>query len=401
MTGGELERRWDDAVEAAWRELRQRLADRVAQMVPGERLWVEQSLIEDGQVETGQGCVVVADGGVLSVEAVDVEGRSVGWWDMPADHVDGAAVRVVEVLRELFGVLHPVWLVADGDFDPVPASPAQAPAPAPAVDPSADEVMTPRSVDDVRLAVELAVRELYDEAPEWDDDGDLPLPSERCVVWVTLSKVAPRILLHCALLEEVADERAALAEVNLLNQKEFGLAFILRDRRVTVSRELGLDAVLPSALEAEIGRLLGQVDQWARDLDQRLRTGNDEPAAERRPGRWATAYAVMVELEKADRGSLGPAALARTFDNDTGLLLRALRVTEQKRRELRAEEREARRLGKHRRESVLRARQDYLRGLATRLRAALRLLVDAPVRKTQLDQLSLFGEDGCGRALES
>jgi hypothetical protein len=37
-----------------------------------------------------------------------------------------------------------------------------------------------------------------------------------------------------------------------------------------------------------------------------------------------------------------------------------------------------------------------MRELTARMRAALRLIVDAPVRKVQLDQLSLFDEDECG-----
>ena len=36
----ELERRWDDAVETAWREFRQRLADRLAGMVEDDVLIV-------------------------------------------------------------------------------------------------------------------------------------------------------------------------------------------------------------------------------------------------------------------------------------------------------------------------------------------------------------------------
>lgn len=45
---------------------------------------------------------------------------------------------------------------------------------------------------------------------------------------------------------------------------------------------------------------------------------------------------------------------------------------------------------------VARARQCYHRQTRLRLRQALRLVVDAPVRKVQLDQLSLFDEDECG-----
>ena len=39
--GGELERRWDDAVEGAWRDFRRRLADHVAGMGEDDSIVVE------------------------------------------------------------------------------------------------------------------------------------------------------------------------------------------------------------------------------------------------------------------------------------------------------------------------------------------------------------------------
>ena len=104
----------------------------------------------------------------------------------------------------------------------------------------------------------------------------------------------------------------------------------------------------------------------------------------------------MVELEREQRGSVGPATMARIFENDTGLLLTAIRINEQRRREIRTKARSARNEGRLRAEQVAKARQEYVRELTGRMRAALRLIVDAPVHKVQLDQLALFDEDDCG-----
>ena len=90
--------------------------------------------------------------------------------------------------------------------------------------------------------------------------------------------------------------------------------------------------------------------------------------------------------------------MVRIYANDTGLLLKAIRITEKRRRETRTRIREARAAGQRSREKVLQARHDYLRDLAARMRAGLRLMVDAPVRKVQLDQLALFDEDEAGTA---
>ena len=420
--GGEQERRWDDAVDGAWREFRQRLADHVAAMGEDESIVVE--VPQRHESGASPYCQVAGGDGVVRVEAVSnvylavgcelddgqeqalegigfrrpeaedwSEGETNFWLDLEQREADRAAVMVVRALREVYGVLHPVYLEADGlepegAVRPLPPEPERAEA-----DP--DTVVRPTSVEEVRAVVDLAVAGTYDEAPVWDDDGDLPLPTEDQLVWVSVNKSAPRVLLSCLLVDDVADRQAALAEVNRLNRTEFGLAFSLTDRRISVTRELGLEVAVPSAVRAEILRVLSQVDGWARDLGERVRTA-PEPTGERPGSRFATAYAVMAELERDQRGSVGPAAMVRIYGNDTGLLLKAVRITEKRRREARTRIREARVAGQRSKEKVLQARHDYLRDLAARMRAGLRLMVDAPVRKVQLDQLALFDEDEAG-----
>jgi hypothetical protein len=414
-----LERRWDGDVEAAWTGFRQRLADRLAGLPEDEVVLVELT------GEPGDGarpyCQALAGDGSLRVEAVSntylvtehrldaaqqkalvdlgfdrpkaqewSEGETNFFADLDQREADRAAVMVVRAMREVFSVIHPVWLDAGG-LEPaaVGVEPVEA-----VVGPAGDQPVRPRSVEEVRGAVDAAVAELYDEGPEWDDDGDLPLPTEHHVVWVSVNGTNPRILLHCCLLVDVTDTAAALREVNRLNQQEFGLTFVLRDDKVSVCREIGVHVVLPQVLKEELERLLGQVDGWAAELADKL-----APQPEERPrgsSRFGTAYAVMVELERAQRESVGPATMARIFHHDTGLLLKAIRITEQRRREMRGKARRAGEEGRTRDEQVARSRQDYMRGLTSRMRAALRLVVDAPVRKVQLDQLALFDEDEAG-----
>jgi hypothetical protein len=429
---GELERRWDDAVETAWRELRQRLADRLAELGEDEHLLVELAADHEGGATPY--CQALAGNGRLHVEtvsnvylaghfaldavqdrrlkslgfeapdAVELPGNTNYWIDLEQREADRAAVMMVRALREVHAVVHPAYLSADGLLDEsAPAEPRPRTIPP---KPRPHEAVQPDGPDDVRAVVDLAMRGLQDERPQWDDDGDLPLDTTRGVVWVTVGAHLPRILLHAPLVGDVVDETRALVEVNLLNQREFGLSFSLRDGQISVHRELDAAVVVPAQLRLEIERLTTQVDRWASDLvtrvggrcmdEQAVRQPAD--AAARRPpsGRFATAYGVMVELEREQRGSVGPATMARIFDNDTGLLLKAVRINEQRRREMRAKARAARDEGRGRAEQVARARQEYLRELTARMRAALRLLVDAPVRKVQLDQLALFDEDESG-----
>lgn len=418
----ELERRWDDAVETAWREFRQRLADHVAGMGPDDSLVVEMPQEHDGGASPY--CQVAGGDDVVRVEAVsnvyladeclldDDQEAALGdmgfqqpnawswedgdtnfWLDVDRREADRVAVMVVRALREVYGVLHPIYLGAEGlepareGGKPLPPKPVRS-------EPDVQEVVRPTSVEEVRAFIDAAVAGLYDEAPEWDDDGDLLLPTEEQQVWILLRKTIPRVLISCLLVEDVTDQEAALAEVNQLNRTEFGLTFFLVDGRISVTREVGLDVATPATFLMEVQRLLTQVDGWATDLEQKLAVVTQEP--KRRDGRFEAAYAVMAELERDQRGSVGPATMARVYGNDTGLLLKAIRITEQRRREMRGKIREARNLKQHSREKVVQARHDYLRDLAARMRAALRLIVDAPVRKVQLDQLALFDEDEAG-----
>ena len=398
----ELERRWDDAVETAWRGFRQRLADRLAEMVEDDVLIV--ALEREAEAGAAPYCQAAAGPDALRVEAVSnvylspeleldglqeallqdlgfaepeaedwQEGPTNYWIDLGQREADLVAVMVVRALREVYGVVHPIYLSADGlepqaerQLKPIP------PRPRP------DVPVHPDGPDDIRRAIDLAVRNLLSEKPEWDDDGCLPLPTQRTWVWVIVSEASPRILLNAPLADDVVDDSRALVEVNLLNQREYGLTFSLRDGRITVTRELDVAVLIPAQVRLEIERLTSQVDGWANDLVTRVGGRRMDEQAVAQPvgasrtdrptsGRFATAYAVMVELERGQRGSVDPAAMARIFENDTGLLLKAIRINEQRRREVRAKAREARERGRAHAERAARARHEYLRELTARM----------------------------------
>ncbi|HEY0644113.1 MAG TPA: hypothetical protein VGD39_11880, partial [Nocardioides sp.] len=217
-----LERRWDDGVEAAWTAFRRRLADRLAELPEDEFVLVE--LTGDPGDGARPYCQVLAGDGSLRVEAVSnaylatehrldagqeealadlgfdrpettewSRGETNFFADLDQREADRAAVMMVRAMREVFSVIHPVWLDAGGLEPPtIGSEPEEAVA-----GPAADLPVMSRSVAEVREVVDAAVAELYDEAPEWDDDGDLPLPTEHNVVWVSVNGTNPRVLLHC------------------------------------------------------------------------------------------------------------------------------------------------------------------------------------------------------------
>ncbi len=418
----ELERRWDEDVQSAWRGFRERLADRLAELDDGESLVVE--LPAATEVGAAPYCQVRAERGWLRVEAVSNEyldpqfmltphqmvvleeigfaaPRPAGvgrretnfWIALGQRNSDQAAWMIVSALHETYGVMHPIYLKAGG-LEPQPVEVRAAVTPG---GPAEWDGVALQSPDDVRAAVTAALAGLGSECPEWDEDGDLPLPTEKCIVWVSLNNSAPRILIYCLLMDEVPAGRAGLAEVNRLNREHFGLTFVLNHTRIFVTREVGVAVVSLGQLGAELQRFLDGVDGWATELSDRLGPDQEQPRDKRR-SRFDTAYAVMVELEREQRGSVGPDTMASIFDRDTAMLLRAVRLTEQRRRDQRRRVRKAREQGRGTAERAAQARQDYMRDLVSRMRAALRLIVDAPVRKVQIDQLALFDEDECGTA---
>ena len=166
----QLERRWDDEMERAWSEFRARLADHVAEQEQDEALVV---LLPDDDVDGAVGaapyCQVMPYGGDrLRVEAVsnaylderhrldeEQEQRlctagfarpdedSLNFWlDVEQREADRVAHVVVEALRWVYGVVHPVYLDAEG--------------------------LEPRADGDVVQAREEAVG---DGLPELDGDG--------------------------------------------------------------------------------------------------------------------------------------------------------------------------------------------------------------------------------------
>src|SRR5690606_18885178 len=96
-----------------------------------------------------------------------------------------------------------------------------------------------------------------------------------------------------------------------------------------------------------------------------------------------------------ERGSVPPATLVRVFHRDRALLLQAIGTSDDLVRTWKRRARLAAAKDKKRVAALARSRVGMHRDLRKRLRLALRLLVDAPLRKVTTDQLSLFDEDEC------
>lgn len=425
---GGSEGAFDAAVDAAWRRLRGGLADALGALVEGEEVLLaprsdDEPAVPWCRVTAAAGArleVTAPSGGhddLLRVLGFSVAGSTarLGAERREADRVAWAVVRLV---REAHGVLDPSFLrPLDGGGDPAPASGGAAGAvsqPRDADFPPADAgPWSLRDGEEVRAAVTRVVRGLLDEEPAWDEDGDLALATERCVLHVVPAARVPRLLLSATLLVEVADEARTLTELNLLNRRQFGLSFALLDDRVVVRRELGVASFVPGEVRAELRRLLDHLDEWVTDLQARVggRALDEEdapgargrPAASRTSGtdpdqqeRFAAALAVMKELRAEDRDGLDPLTLLRVFHGDRGLLMLAIAHTRARERAWRTRASTQGAEGRGRAAAVSGARARHHRDLRSRLRRALRISVRGPGPEAA-EQLSLFpAEDATG-----
>ena len=424
---GELERRWDDAMEGAWSGFRERLADRLAGMDVGSLL---VQLPDDELLGAAPYCQVMVDEGWLRVEAVSnafldaqheltdeqavalvdlgfgepEEDQSPNFWlDLEQREADRAAWLMVHALRHVYGVMHPIYLEADG-IEP----PALEAEPSEPDEPDDDAITFPRSSDELIEAWRTVVSDLVGRVALLDEDGDLPFPTDKAVLYVTASHQAPRVLLFGTLVTDVVDEQRALVEVNLLNKAEYGLTFMLNEGSISVRRELPMTVFVPDDARMELVRFRTDADRWVTELVTRVggrslvEDGPARPPSDRQrvpqpaspsDERFDQAVRVLRELEGEERGSVDVATLARIFHGDRDLLLEASRWALSRSSGWGERRCKAEKEGKVSFAKGCRAQQRYYHQLRGRIRQALRSVVQAPAKRERQAQLSLFSED--------
>lgn len=415
-----LERRWDDEIEAAWGKLRGRVADRLAALEEDESFLLE---VPDDEELTGATpyCQVLAGAGVLRVEAVSNtylddslqldDAQEAGleeigfeapsqmesenfWADLEQREADRAAWMMVGALRRVYGVLHPAFLSGEAEDARSPADAERAP----------DERPTtyfPQDAEDVRICISAALNDLLGHDPEWDEDGDLPLHTERGVLYVTPARRSPRVMLHAVLVVDLEDDELALVEANILNRREFGLTFLVEEGRLSLRRELSVSRFVPQEFAAEVERISDDLDRWIVDLLDRLggRGVLDEKVSRRRrereprDARVTQAVRVLQELEREARGSVDTATLVRVFQGDRDRLLEGIDWAQSRASQWAARRRRADSEGKVTWAKACRGQQTYYLEMRRRLGAALRSMIQPDAGPERDQQLSLFAED--------
>lgn len=313
-------RKFDEAVDGAWREFRHELTGRLEGLDDGQVVCLEVA----GEAAPG-GCLPYVQflggpAGEVYAEVVsnhylapahrlrraqqralremgwgpvarrrdgEVVGRSNYWYDAARDDADWVALMAVRALREVFGVVDPSFLAGRG----------------------LEREEPPVDVDELRDRVRVVLDSMFGGTGEPDEDGDLPVRVEgRHVAYVRVTEHFVHVfafLVHDA----PVGAPTLLGAVNDMNRQWWGPSFNTVDPDVVaVTVTLEIDPLVPEHVEAAVGRFCAALDPWAEELFTVVggRTALEPASAVRQPESGATDAG--SEGTSGDGDQAGPAS---------------------------------------------------------------------------------------------
>ncbi|HLN78100.1 MAG TPA: hypothetical protein VK204_13710 [Nocardioidaceae bacterium] len=359
----------------AWSRFQARLADRLAEMGEDDMLVIDAEVADDDIdgaapyvqfAGFGEGSMVrgeVSSNNYLAEPYALDEDRvarltALGWHlptvgpgqpegdgsgnfftDLPLAEADRLAVMAVKALREVFGVAHPAFLVADGlGEDPEAPLP-----PSDAVPVERDEPLAimPESAEHLRELVDEALTPLFGAAPQHDDDGDIPVPWGSSLVFVRVDDEVPVVQLFGFVVEGVKDLERAAFEVSVLNRDFRFIKFLLVEDRVMARVHLPAWPFVPEHLRSMLTGMSAQLDQIDEDLVARVggtrafESSDDGeegtppvPVAQVGAGSDETVLKTLLQLDVDAAGTVDPELAAGVCRFDQELIVRLLGETE-------------------------------------------------------------------------
>lgn len=285
----------DGSTARAWRSFQARLADYLAEMTDQDSLVIDIE-VPESDVDGAAPYVQFAGFGETMIRA-EVSGNrylaeryeldedqcqritALGWSE-PVDDVEDAgnfsmhvsraeadrlAVMSVRVLREVFAVAHPAFVIADGLVD------APAPEEIPlAVDSDEALATMPESHEHLCELVDATLAGVFGSPPEKDDDGDIPVWWGSCLVFVRVPVGVPVVELFSLVAVDVAHRKRAAFEVNVLNRDLRFIKFVLVQDRVFAHVHLPAAPFVPEQLRSMLTEMTRRLDEIDDDLLARV-----------------------------------------------------------------------------------------------------------------------------------
>lgn len=208
-----------------------------------------------------------------------------------------AAAQAMHALRQVFGVVHPAFLelnagaerlmgplrdlVEDDDQDDEDEEACSCPAGAHDLEPWGEDEEPLALVCETPLELLDAARRALVASlgylPCLDDDGDIPVPGDRAMLWVQATADEPRLELFAPMVDGVRRRGAATIEVGLLNRDQPHLKFRQVDDRIMVRAVVPALPFCPAHLRLVVDRMQTVLRESSGDLA--IRCGGEPWAA--------------------------------------------------------------------------------------------------------------------------
>ena len=283
-----------ESAAKAWKDFRATLADRVFCHADDDHILLEVDVLEHHQTPTGPYVQVGWTGDhifaeVSSNRVLDPKFRirkeerrllrALGWRRPDDEHTnywmtvdpayaDQTADILVTVLRDVFGVVHPAFLVdrfrEDLTSTGLDSSEVE----------HTDELGIAEFPDDpahLNAMVDVALGSDWGKpSPVRDDDGDIPYRCGSAMVFVRVLHDMPVIRLFSELVVAVANPSAAAFEVAVLNRDNPAVKFVLRGDVVLMSVDLPAHPFVPDHLRAALSGMCDLAPTLDADLAHRV-----------------------------------------------------------------------------------------------------------------------------------
>jgi len=196
------------------------------------------------------------------------------WINAEPDALAELAGASVAVIRDVFGVPHPSFLIASGAQGDLGGAAESLGLPRPAQeDPSAVEdeplAVEPTDRDHLVELVDAALVPVVGGTPAHDDDGDIPIRSGSAIVFVRVAEDGPFIELFSPVLVDVEGSPLALERISQLNRWVRFVSFGWDAGTVHASMHLYCHPFVPEHLRHAVAVLTSVADR----LDDELRLG--------------------------------------------------------------------------------------------------------------------------------
>jgi hypothetical protein len=194
------------------------------------------------------------------------------WVQRPQDEADQLAGLAVAALRDVYGVLHPVFLAPDQLAEVLqPAPPGEL---VPAFDPDDVTAVVPASRSHLDALVDAELTGIFGHAPMRDRDGDVAIRVGSAMLFLRSATDAQEVVLFAPVVHEVAGGRSRATEVlNDLNVEARWVKFQLVRDRVFVVSSVPARPFVPAHLQQAV-RIMAETadsvdDELARKLNGR------------------------------------------------------------------------------------------------------------------------------------